>query len=202
MATSDVDIINRALRKVDNTVIQSLTETTETGLSVRDVYDESRQYLLACAGWTFALKRQKLARLSETPAFGYSYYYQRPAGMIRPVGMFIDSVGRAKLRDFKIEMPGIAASAEDIYARFIFDLTDPNKFSPLFRAALEDLLAHKFAYDLPGSRALAQDHLDRFERVSLPRAYSNDAIDDGEDDFGPDSDWVTARYSGSDRDGW
>lgn len=194
MATSSVDIVNRALRKVDNSVVQSLTENTETGLSVRDVYDESRQYVLNCAAWTFAIKRSVLARFTAAPVFGYSYMYGLPSDMIRPVDLFSDSAETVRLRDFRKESQGIACDATAVYCRYVFDLEDANKMTPLFRAALEDHLAYRFALDLPGSRSLAGDHLERFERVSLPRAYSNDAMNDG-DYHQPETSWITERWA-------
>jgi len=200
MATSKVDIVNRALRKIKSVRIQTLNENTPEGRDAISIYDESREFLLKRGIWTWAIGRQKLAQLSATPAFEYDYAYRLPADYIRIAGAYSDSSARARIRDYRLESAGLTCNAQDVYLRYIKNEEDPNKFGADFRAAFEDYMAYQLALALPGSKSLADGHLERFERISLPRAMSTEAIDDGEYEW-PDSEWTTERWS-SGGGGW
>jgi hypothetical protein len=194
MATSKVDIVNRALRKIKSATIETLTENTAEGRAAAAIYEESRQFLLKRGLWTWAIARQKLAQLTETPVFEYDYAYRLPADSIRIVGVYSDTSGRSRIRDYRLEGVGLVCNYSDVYLRYIKNEEDPNKFGPDFRAALEDYMAYQLALVLPGSKSLADGHLERFERISLPRAMSSEAIDDGEYEWA-DSEWITERWS-------
>ncbi len=196
MATTKVEIVNRALRKIKQNPIQDLSEQTPAGEAADAVYDEARQHVLIMAPWTFAVRRAALARLSAAPAFGYDYKYRRPADFLYLVEVFTDEAGTIPLRDYRLEEDGLHSSYDEVYARYVYDLTDPNKMSALFRAALEDYLAYLFALNLPGSKSLAEQHLEKFENVTLPRAAGRDAMQDGARAF-PETTWTTTRWSGA-----
>lgn len=196
MATSAVEIVQRALHKVESDTIESFTEGgTESDLA-KLLFDEARQFILKRGLWTWAIKRARLPQVTETPAFGYQYAYRLPADLIKPIEFYADQAGRMVMRDYRREGDGIVCDYTEVYCRYVFDQQDPNKMGPDFRVALEDYLAYQFALSLPGSRALAGDHLERFERVSLPRAMSAEGIEDGEYHI-PAGDWLTARNAGS-----
>ena len=200
MATSSVEIVNRALHKVDSDAIESLTEDGTEAELARLLLAECRQFVLKRGRWGWALKRAKLAQLtiSDTNTTEYDYLYGLPGDLIKPLDFTVDASGRSRLRDYRITADGVECAYTELYCRYVFDQTDPNKMSVDFRVALEDYLAYRFALSLPGSRSLSGDHLDRFERVSLPRALAAEGIEDGEHAI-PDSEWVTSRYVGS---GW
>lgn len=147
MASSDVKICNEALTHLGQEEIGSLTENNNNARACLQVYEPTRDEVLRVFPWNFALKRKSLARLSETPAFGFSYYFQLPTDCLRVLGMeYSDYV-------FKIEGDRLLCNYDSAKILYIKRVTDPNLFDSIFIAALALRIATKIAPRIKGGVA-------------------------------------------------
>lgn len=133
-------ICNLALDELKQSPVTSIsTPTTNSEFICQRWYDASRQECLEAHPWKFATKRIILTPdPSMTPSFGYAYAYQLPVDYIRLVSIGDDYLKDLK-RDYEDEngylLLPTGTSASDplsLYVRYIFDLIDVTKFSPLF----------------------------------------------------------------------
>ena len=83
MATSKTGLVNQALVKLGQSTITNLdTDTSTLANTARTIYDTVRRAVIMAHPWNSVIKRVKLARLSDAPAFGFSYQYQLPTDFI------------------------------------------------------------------------------------------------------------------------
>lgn len=82
---SEVDIANRALSKLGAARITSLTDNNKGARAMLARFDLLRDAELEAHPWRFAVVRTTLPALVSTPAYGYSYEYQRPTDDLRPL---------------------------------------------------------------------------------------------------------------------
>ena len=68
---SEVGICNSALVKIGEPTITALDQGGKAASTCNELYEKLRDELLRRHQWNFAVARAKLARLSETPAFGF-----------------------------------------------------------------------------------------------------------------------------------
>jgi hypothetical protein len=158
MASSDVKICNEALTHLGQEEIGSLTEDSNSARACKAVYEPTRDEVLRVFPWNFAIERKSLARLSETPAFGFSYYYQLPTDCLRVLGMeYSDYV-------FKVEGNRLLCDYDTAKIVYIKRVTDPNLFDSIFIAALALRIATKIAPRIKGgvSRSLVNDLLKQY----------------------------------------
>lgn len=190
---SEVGICNSALTKVGvggDGRISSLTEGSRNANICNEQYPKLRDDLLRSHTWNFATTRAKLARRDEAPAFEFNYKYQLPSDWIRVVSVHDNDAGAGHVR-YKIEGSTLLCDAEDVYLRYVRQVTDPNDMPPDFREALAALLARDLALPVVQSNTLKQDMKDDFKRAAR-RARSTDAIEDTPEDM-PEGSWVSAR---------
>ena len=195
MATS-ILIANAALRKVGAKTIASFTAGTAEANFINQRYDEIRLWLLDLHPWNFATARKKLAQLSTAPVSEFDNYYSLPADFVRVIVVHDNDSG-AGLVEHKVEDNKIACSAEEVWLKYVYNVTDPNKMPPLFREALACCISIEAATDLAQSSTLREQMIESAERA-IRRARSVD----GQSDFPerlPVGSWVTAR-SGRVRD--
>ena len=84
---SEVGICSNALRKLGDDPITSLTDNSDRARLCNNIYPEVRNELLSLRNWNFAITRTDLARLSDAPAFTWTYQFQLPSDHIRPIKM-------------------------------------------------------------------------------------------------------------------
>lgn len=185
MATSDVDICNRALQKLGAGRITSLNEDSPNAHECNVAYEAVRDAELRDHVWSFARKRAQLAADTATPDFGYSYQYELPVDCLRVLP------GRS-VTDWQIEGTHIltddGAPLEVVYVKKV---TDPNEMDSLFR----EVLAARLAWEL--AEVITQSNTKKAEvaaeyREAIAKAKRTNAIERVSDEP-PDDEWVTAR---------
>lgn len=145
---SKVDICNLALSHLGNygTIANIDTPTKDEERVFSLWYDICRQFVLKLLMPNFALQRVTVAQLSETPEFGYGFFYEYPNYALKILG-----VGEVqdKENNYAIESTplGVMAIAHDtdytdgMGIRIIYDVTDINRFSPEAKLLLSQYLA-------------------------------------------------------------
>lgn len=195
---SVVGIVNRGLRAVgaENT-ITALTDGTRNANVASDLYEEHRDNLLRGHPWNFATKRIKLARSATTPVYGWDYQYPVPSDFLRLLEVHDNSAGVGIL-EYKYETDAtdgrvIRANADEVWLKYVAQITDPNQMPPDFRMALSMSLAVDFSIAITNSNSLEEIMRDRYTRA-VSRAKSNDSVEDFPDRF-PAGSWASSRFS-------
>jgi hypothetical protein len=192
---SEVLICNAALQLIKHSkVITDLTQGTKEANACELVYEELRDTLLSMHNWNFAIKRVKMSRLTEAPAFEWKYSYEFPPDYLRKVSVHANSAGQGIVAH-KLEANQIQSDAENLYLRYIYRVTDPNLMIPLFRSALSKMIGSRLAVALSQDKRLRKELNDEFTDEDLPTAKSADSIQDTADQL-PESSWVTVRHGG------
>ncbi|HEU02179.1 MAG TPA: hypothetical protein ENH89_17990 [Aurantimonas coralicida] len=153
-------------------------------------YDKLRDALLRSRDWNFAVKRFKLAQVTETPVFGFDFAYQLPADWLKTL-LVSPTTSDASAVRYAIEAQTILSNASDIYLRYIARITDPNLMDALFREALSWRIAIDLAQPVTQSTTVMEAMQRGFD-TSVSSADAQDAIEDYPPER-PESSWVSVR---------
>ena len=190
----ETDISNVSLRLIGQPTITDRTDGSPTANIVDDLFDEIRDDLLRSHPWNFATKRVKLAQSSTTPGFEFDFAYPLPADWIRTISVHSNDAGHGTVlhrMEFVGSQRAIVASADAIYLRYVYQVTDPNQMAPDFRRAFEIALARDLSVPVASSNTL-QDQLSKQFEKKIAQARSSDAIG-ASPELRPRGSWASAR---------
>lgn len=195
MATTDVDICNRALSRLGTrATIAALDENSTEARTAYIWYAATRDVLLRSHDWNFARRRVILAEQGIAPT-GWSFRYALPTDCVR----LLRIASALPLRDsVRFEVAGDSTSrfvlcdepaAEAVYTARV---DDPNLYDAGFASALVDQLAAHIAYPITQKTEIAV-RLAQMARAALADAMVADVneADGGIGDRVPD--WIAAR---------
>ncbi|EOC1277675.1 hypothetical protein ACTV2B_001717 [Cronobacter turicensis] len=200
MATR-IEIINRALTKLGSDRLMSEADDNAASRAIEAVYNGLLDSLLRTYRWSFAIKRQQLARLTEAPVFGYQFAYQLPSDCIR-----IDAVSDAAHLDwcdhewssyklptprYQIEGRKILTDMDSVFIRYGSRMTDPTEYDEAFTEALACKLAAEICEAITQSstkkQAALQDYDQAIKNARSASAIERPAISQ------QDTSWYTSR---------
>lgn len=154
---SEIAICNQALGWLGANQIISFDDASQEAKLCKANYQYLRDAVLEDYAWSFAVKRDSLAPLAETPVT-YGYAFQVPSDAIRILQVSVDaSFDPTEDVVWEIEDNKILTDNASIYVRYVYRVTDPTKFSPNFKQALAARIAADIAIPLSASRALQSD---------------------------------------------
>jgi hypothetical protein len=142
--SNDLAIINEALVRIGVNPLASLSDAGAQALTASTIYTNVKQELLSDHPWYFALREQRLAKLSlqqdELRFSGWRYVYQMPADRIRVLG----------LRSYdRYQLSGDQLYADDRDARLVYVSDAPEQtWPPYFRELVVFGAAAAFAISL------------------------------------------------------
>jgi len=192
---SEVGIVNSAGTKIGaKNLISSFDEGTPLANLADNRYAEIRDELLRSHPWNFAVKRAKLARLAETPTFEFDYAYSMPTGWIRTIWIANNDQGDGYI-EYREEDNKILSDEEEIYMKYITQVTDPNIMTPDFRELIAMKLAIEGAISIVNSNTLSELWQVRYDRA-WRKATSIDSLSD-RPDRRPHGSWVVYRFRSS-----
>ena len=195
MATTDVDICNRALSRLGTrATISALDENSTEARTAYIWYAATRDVLLRSHDWNFARRRVILAEQGSAPT-GWSFRYAFPTDCIRLLRIASALPHRDSVR---FEVAGDSTSrfvlcdepaAEAVYTARV---DDPNLYDAGFASALVDQLAAHIAYPITQKTEIAV-RLAQMARAALADAMAADVneAEGADDDRLPD--WIAAR---------
>lgn len=192
--SSDTDIVNVSLRLLKAQRIASLTDGSNGANAANDVFTEVRDDLLRSHNWNFATKRQKLAQSATAPTFEFDNAYPLPADWLRTVSVHNNDAGAGTVlyREEEVDDQGaIVTSADELWIRYIYKVTDANRMTADFRKAF----SYALALAIPGVPNLSTSREDLLERAAarlLRRAKHSDAVGSAPESR-PAGSWVTVR---------
>lgn len=134
MAAGDsiVGICNIGLLELGEPPISSLDENIKAAIHCKARYDQLRREMLRAHPWNFARKYIQLGAASTPPLFQWSNAFPLPNDFIRVHRMPDNPLA-------KYEVVGGALYCNEtapLNLAYVWDLTDPTKFDPIFVAAL------------------------------------------------------------------
>lgn len=187
---STVGICNRALQKLGAKRITSLSDDSVNARACNAAYESCKLALLEEHEWGFALDRAELAADSDEPDFGRAYSYTLPSDFIRLAHPYPEDNGNDL--DWIIEGRKIYTDdAAPLEVRYIYNVTDPQEMTALFREALSAKLALELCEELTQSNTKKDSLKDDYEKA-LRAAKRSNAMQrvSGEP---PEDTWVTVR---------
>ncbi|EOC1299350.1 hypothetical protein ACI09I_000938 [Cronobacter dublinensis] len=185
MATR-IEIINRALTKLGSDRLMSEADDNAASRAIEAVYNGLLESLLRTYRWSFAIKRAKLARLTDEPVFGYLYAYQLPSDCIR-----IDMVSDASHLDwcnhqwssyqlpvprYQVEGRKIITDMYSVYIRYGARIPDPTTYDEAFTEAFACKLAAEICEAITQSSTKKQAALQDFD-LAIKNARAASAIE-------------------------
>ena len=197
MAFDKTPIVNRALVKLGSRRIINLDDDdTEESNTALDLYDMALEMILSETLWTFATKRVLLATLDKEIVFatdkesGLNFTYQRPPDVIR---IFSTNDEGAY---YKEEGDTIVSDTTGLGIIYVFRNENTATYPPHFAQALSDLMAAEMSFPLLNSKSKTESLGEYYERVSLPKAISQNAQIGTPKELN-DNYWLNARFAGA-----
>lgn len=178
---SKVSISNLALTILGADRITALEDNNENARRLTAIYDACVEDVLRAHPWNFAVKRQQLAELTTSPAFGYENEFQLPSDCLRLLEV---NDGTNFITDFVIEGRKILTDDDTVYIKFIQRITDANTFTSQFIMVLSARLASELAYAITNNKAnaelimgLYEDRLRKAKEIDAQECDSVPVID-------------------------
>lgn len=156
---SAVAICNMALSHVGKGSINDMSEASTEARQCSLHYDQTRDVMLQGYDWRFATKRQALALITNTWEQRFAYAYQRPSDCLKPIRFVleVDDASSITRLPFDQTESTIFGDIEDAVLEYVYRVTDPTKFSPLFVEALSWALAAKIAMPLTRDQSIRRE---------------------------------------------
>jgi len=146
---SKIDICSNALKLIGDEPINSFDEPGAGAKVSNALYQTTKETLLSSHPWSFALKQQRLNRLSQAPdkKTGFSYAFQLPTDLIR-----IWSI--QDYSDYILINGFLYSNSKQLLCTYIYD-TEETALPPQFVKALEYALASDFAIAITENQSMA-----------------------------------------------
>lgn len=195
MAISKTEICNKALTLVGANPIVSLTDDTQNARILNRVYELSLKSILSEAPWAFALKRTLLAQSADTLEWydtDETYIYVKPNDMIRAFRSNDEDAIWRQHADY------ILSDTNDLGLEYTYFLDQPSKYSTSFVEAFVDKLCSDIAFMVLNSKTVAENYLEKYEKVTLAKALAENA-QIGSYAVMKDDAWTKAKITGSNR---
>ena len=189
MATTKINIVNRALGFLGAEFISSLTEDKKSARFANELFDDTRDAVFRMHPWNCCIKRAAFSLTGNTPAFYFSSEFQLPADWLRIVRPEDDSL------EYKIEGDKILTEGSTFRCTYIFK----NEIVSTYDSLLVDVLAIKLASVLvmPLMQDLKSlDALNTLYMQKMQQARSADAMEGTPEGIDADF-WLESRVSGT-----
>lgn len=172
---SEIAICNQALGWLGANPIISFDDASVEAKLCKANYGPLRDAVLEDHAWSFAVKRDALALLNETPVT-YAYAFQSPTDLLRVLQISVDgNFDVTEKVDWVLEDRKFLLDSDTAYIKYIYRMTDPAKFSPNFKQALAARIAADLAIPLTSSRTLQGDMYGLYQ-VKLMEAAQKDGL--------------------------
>lgn len=147
---SQVDICNRALEKLGEDPIVSLSDELKQAQALKRVYSDSLAALLIEHPWHFAKKRAALPASATAPSWGWTYAYPVPTDFLR-LTLIKDGPDFSLEADASGSQAILCNTAAPLYILYTYNVTDAGRLTPHFVEAFSSKLAFDVCEDLAES---------------------------------------------------
>ncbi len=190
MAITKTSLVNKALTLCGAAPITNITDDTNNARIANRVYEISRQSILTECCWNFATTRATLTVSAVAQPWDYddeAYTYVRPTNVLR---IFDVNDQYATWRE---EGDYIMSDTASLGIKYVYDHDDPSKYPPKFLEAFIDKLCADISFIIINSASKAESFLLKYEKVSLPKAMSENS-QTGKQQTQLDDAWENAKY--------
>lgn len=198
MASSTTDIANRALTKLGEQRVLSLSDDTAAGRTMRSIFEQVRDAELRRSRWNFAMRRASLSALAAAPEWGYAYQYPMPTDFLSlvQVGEFYIRPSTKAKGPWSVESTDSgSAILTDIPAplliRYVRRVENSGLFDPLFVEVLACRLAFEACETITQSSSKKEAASQEY-KAALSEAARCNAIENPPNDL-PHGTWLEAR---------
>ena len=186
---SSISIASNALLLIGDNPISSFDDPGAGAKAAANLYPDTKKALLSEHPWSFAMKQQRLNRLSQVPDIitGYQFAFQLPTDLIRLWSVQDNA---------KYILVGtlLYSNQNQLLATYVFDV-DETVLPPHFVKALEYTLASDFAISVTEDNTMAKLY-EQKARDETNQAMSIDS--QGRPQVGIiDSPLISARFGGT-----
>jgi hypothetical protein len=191
MAISKTEILNKALTLVGAAPVVNIDDDTNNARILSRVYEISLRSILSECKWNFATKRQLLTVSADTMDWydsGETIVYQKPIDMIRIFGTNDRDSAWREEGDY------IVSDTSGLGVRYVYYLDVPSKYPSYFIDAFIDKLCSEIAYAIVNSASLGQLYVEKYEKISLPRAMSCNSQTGTQQSIQDDA-WEMSKYN-------
>lgn len=196
---SQVEIANRALTKIGEARILSLSDDVEAARSIDSLWDIVRDAELRIRKWKFSVSRTTLAALATTPSWGFSYEYQLPADCLRILqvndiypGVDLSDYRGSDSAEWRVEGRKILTNiSAPLKIRYISRVEDTGQWDAAFTEAFACRLAAEVVERLTQSNAKKDTAWSEYKQA-ISMAVRADAIESAPEPL-PDSEWILGR---------
>ena len=195
MGLSKIQIYNNALLKVCKKQIDTPNDDSFEAKTCNALWDMALERTLACFTWSSTVKNTQLTETSSTPTM-FENSFQLPNDCVKILQAYA-STDRDNF-DFEWNTQGreFLTNESTIYIKYIARPTDTS----LLNAHITDViiwnLAMGLSYPFTGEDNRERALREEFERVILPRAKANDAMENREIEY-EESPWMESRNGSS-----
>lgn len=169
--TSQIEICNAALYRLNGQSITSLSDNTKESVILTRIYDATRRRLLRSHPWNFAVKKVELAQLTTAPAFEHTYAFGLPSDCLRVVSVYeADS-------PWKVVGSEIHSDDSTMYLEYIADITNEGLWDSVFVDVMTLKLAVDMCYAITGSSEV-MGQLKQELAQTMREAKQYDAMED------------------------
>lgn len=184
---SELNIINSALAKLGAEPLLNLNQDSPVARRAQVLYDSRRDKLLRSHPWNFAIHRQELAQVVDTPTFEFDYAYQLPNDCLRVL-----YVNEFQDEEWTKEGSLLLTNADEVFIRYIKQVTEAGDFDACFAEVLALDLAHELCYSITQNTSL-KEVLQKEMKAVLAEARSFDG-QEGYSKAPIANTWLNARY--------
>lgn len=196
MASSTIDIANRALTKLGEARILSLTDQTNGAIVMNSMFTQVRDAELRRNRWNFALKRVSLIALADSPDWGYQYQYPLPSDFLSLVQVgqyYIRPLTRSK-GPWHVEANSILTDlGAPLQIKYVMRVDNSGLFDPLFVECFAARLAFEACETLTQSGTKKQAASEEY-KTALSEAARCNAIENPPEEL-PRGTWLDSRES-------
>ncbi len=143
--TTEVQIVNIALSWLAQNSINALGDSQTEAKVMNANYATSRDKVIADHAWSFALRREVLAPIAAPAAFGTPNQFLIPSDVLRVFRVYRPSsnLNTRQLQNAEWVREGkyIVSYLDQVWAHFIYRVTNSDEYSPQFVHALAARLA-------------------------------------------------------------
>jgi hypothetical protein len=190
MATSVVEICNRALDYLGQSPITSLEDNSKAANACRRGYPLSRDYVLRSYPWNSAVRRARLAALATAPEWGFARQFQLPVDCLRVIDSEGDLDGEVWRREGNLLLTDAAAP---LNIRYVAAITDPAQMDSMLTECIAAHLASALAFAVQGSNETQQRAFATFQGI-IRQAQAMDARESSQDEVLVANTWLNARF--------
>jgi hypothetical protein len=198
---SKLSVYNGALRILGERKLASLSESRASRRRLDSVYDGDTGVLwcLQQGMWNFAMETAEITYSpSVTPAFGYSYAFDKPTDWVRTARLSDDEGFCNLLFDYEDQVNYWFANPDTIYVKYVSKATTRGLDFSLWTPNFTSFVEHHFAQSICMATTQSAEksaNLEAIVKRKLLTARATDAMDEAPK-LKPAGSWSRARRGG------